>query len=63
MIKEYTVNDYLEDKIKKEDEIKELQEYIEKLQNELNEKIEKYHMFVDNFLKSHRLSSNIYEED
>lgn len=63
MIKEYTVNDYLEDKIKKEDEIKELQEYIEKLQNELNEKIEKYHMFVDNFLKSHRLSSNIDEEE
>ena len=63
MIKGYTVNDYLEDKIKKEDEIKELQEYIEKLQNELNEKIENYHMFVDNFLKSHRLSSNIDEEE
>lgn len=63
MTREYTVNDYLEDKIKKEDEIKELQEYIEKLQNELNEKKEKYHMFVDNFLKSHRLSSNIDEED
>lgn len=59
MTKEYTVNDYLEDKIKKEDEIKELQEHIEKLENELNEKIEKYHIFVDNFLKSHGLSSNI----
>ena len=59
MSKEYTVNDYLEDKIKKEDEIKELQEHIEKLENELNEKIEKYHIFVDNFLKSHSLSSNI----
>lgn len=59
MTKEYTVNDYLEDKIKKEDEIIELQEQIDKLENELNEKIEKYHMFVDNFLKSHSLSSNI----
>lgn len=59
MTKEYTVSDYLEDKIKKEDEIKELQEQIDKLENELNEKIEKYHIFVDNFLKSHRLSSNI----
>ena len=59
MSKEYTVNDYLEDKVKKEDEIIEMQEHIEKLQNELDEKIEKYHIFVDNFLKNHNLSSNI----
>lgn len=63
MSKEYTVNDYLEDKIKKEDEINEMQEYIEKLESELNEKIEKYHIFVDNFLKSNNLSSNIDKEE
>lgn len=63
MSKEYTVNDYLEDKVKKEDEIIEMREYIEKLQNELDEKIEKYHIFVDNFLKSHNLSSNIDKEE
>ena len=59
MTKEYTVDDYLKDKIKKEDEIEELQKHIEKLEDELNEKIEKYHMFVDKFLKDHSLSSNI----
>ena len=59
MTKEYTVEDYLKDKIKKEDEITEMQEHIEKLQGELDEKIEKYHIFVDNFLKNHNLGSNI----
>lgn len=50
MKKEYTIIEFLEDKIKKEEELKELEERRDRLVNEIEKKREDYSEFVNRFL-------------
>ena len=61
--RQYTVNDYLNDKIKREDEIEELYNERERIDEEIREKEERYRLFVNKYLSDNGLALRNFEED
>ena len=60
--RQYTVNDYLKDKIKREDEIEELYNERERIDEEIREKEERYRLFVNKYLSDNGLALKNFEE-
>lgn len=60
--RQYTVNDYLNDKIKREDEIEELYNERERIDEEIREKEERYRLFVNKYLSDNGLALKNFEE-
>ena len=61
--REYTINDFLNDKIKREEEIEELYEKRESINEEIQDKEEKYKYFVDGYLFKNGLQIRDFKED
>jgi predicted nucleic acid-binding OB-fold protein len=61
--REYTINDFLKDKLKREDEIEELYEKRESINEEIQDKEEKYKLFVDGYLFKNGLQIRDFKED
>ena len=61
--REYTINDFLKDKIKREEEIEELYEKRESINEEIQDKEEKYKYFVDGYLFKNGLQIRDFKED
>lgn len=61
--REYTINDFLKDKLKREDEIEELYEKREAINEEIQDKEEKYKLFVDGYLFKNGLQIRDFKED
>ena len=61
--REYTINDFLKDKLKREDEIEELYEKRESINEEIQDKEEKYKCFVDGYLFKNGLQIRDFKED
>lgn len=61
--REYTINDFLKDKLKREDEIEELYEKRESINEEIQDKEEKYRFFVNGYLYKNGLQIKNFEED
>lgn len=63
MEKQYTISDFLKDKVEKEDEIEALYDERERLNTEIDEKEEKYKLFVNDYLKRNSLQIRNFEEE
>lgn len=59
----YTISDFLKDKVEKEDEIEALYDERERLNTEIDEKEEKYKLFVNDYLKRNSLQIRNFEEE
>lgn len=63
MEKQYTISDFLKDKIEKEDEIEALYDERERLDTEIADKEEKYKLFVNDYLRRNSLQVRNFEEE
>ena len=63
MEKQYTINDFLKDKVEREDEIEALYDERERLDTEIANKEEKYKLFVNDYLKRNSLQVRNFEDE
>lgn len=63
MEKQYTISDFLKDKIEKEDEIEALYDERERLYTEIANKEEEYKLFVNDYLKRNSLQVRNFEDE